>query len=56
MVYCSGGFDRLSVTTINLFGNILLKSVKIPFSGNTEILGFKRNPPIFARGSEFIPF
>ena len=32
----------MSVTTTNLFGNILLKSVKIPFSGNTEILGFKK--------------
>ena len=29
----------MSVTTINLCGNILLKSVKMHFSGNTEILG-----------------
>ena len=27
-------------TTINLCGNIMLKSVKMHFSGNNEILGF----------------
>ena len=30
----------MSDTTINLCGNIMLKSVKIFFSGNNEIFGF----------------
>ena len=34
----------------------LLKSVKMHFSGNTEILGFEKSPPIFLWGSEFISF
>ena len=34
------GWTEWSDTTINLCGNILLKSVKMHFSGNTEILGF----------------
>ena len=31
---------KCSDTTINLCGNILTNSVKMHFSGNTEILGF----------------
>ena len=30
----------MSDTTIHFCGNIMLKSVKMHFSGNTEILGF----------------
>ena len=40
ILYCRGGLDTLSDTTINLCRNILLKSVKMHFSGNTKILGF----------------
>ena len=32
----------MSDTTIICFGNIMLKSVKMYFSGNTEIFGFKK--------------
>ena len=32
----------MSDTTINLCGNSLLKPVKMHFSGNTEIFGFKK--------------
>ena len=38
--YCCRGLDTLSDTTINLRRNILLKSVKMHFSGNTEIFFF----------------
>ena len=38
----------MSVTTINLCGNILLKSVKMHFSGNTEIcFFFKKSTNLF---------
>ena len=37
------GWTQLSDTTINLCGNILLKSVKMHFSDNTEILGVKKS-------------
>ena len=37
--YCCGGLDSLS-DTINLCGKKLLKSVKMHFSGNTEIWVF----------------
>ena len=37
----------MSDTTINLCGNILLKSVKMHFSDNTEILGVKKVHQIF---------
>ena len=36
----NGELETLSDTTINLCRNILLKSVKMHLSGNTEILGF----------------
>ena len=43
----------MSDTTISFCGNMMLKSVKMHFSGNTEILGFKK-PTIFLWGSEVI--
>ena len=37
----------MSGTTINVCGNIMLKSVKMHFSGNIEIFGVLKSPPIF---------
>ena len=37
----------MSDTTINLCRNFLLKSVKMHFSGNTEIWGFKKSNNLF---------
>ena len=37
---CRGGLDSLSGTTIYLCGNILLKSLKMHFSGNTDFFIF----------------
>ena len=37
---CLRGFDLVSDTTINLFGNIMWKSVKLLFSVSTNISDF----------------
>ena len=43
ILYCRRELDSVSGTTINFCGNITLKSVKMHFSGHTEILGFKKS-------------
>ena len=45
----------MSDKTINVCGNTLLKSVKMHFLVIPIFWGFK-SPPIYPRGSEFIPF